>query len=103
VQFSDTVNASGEPIARIGSGAGLDVNLEECSGCRIDGWGWRDEGWGASPAPPGVMVYFATSGTHTLRVQTREDGVSFDQIVISADAYLHAAPGPAKRDDTIFE
>jgi hypothetical protein len=103
VQFSDSVNASGEPIARIGSSAGLDVNLEECSGCGIDGWGWRDEGWGASPPPRGVAVYFAASGTHTLRVQTREDGVSFDQIVISADAYLHAPPGPAKRDDTIFE
>jgi hypothetical protein len=48
-------------------------------------------------------VYFSSSGPHTLRIQTREDGVSIDQVVISGDAYLHAPPGAAKRDNTIFE
>jgi len=103
LQFSDSADASGRAIARIGSATGLDVNLEECSGCGLDGWGWRDQGWGASPAPRGAPVYFTTSGPHTLRMQTREDGVSVDQIVLSADFYLHAPPGPAKRDNTIFE
>lgn len=93
----------GHRLRSHGSNRGLSVNLEECSGCGVDGWGWRDNGWGTSPAPPGTMIYFAGSGTHTLRVQTREDGVSFDQIVISADVYLDAPPGPAKRDNTIFE
>ena len=103
LQFSDSIDASGSALARIGSIRGLDVNLEECSGCGIDGWGWRDNGWGTAPAPPGTLVYFSTSGSHTLRIQTREDGVSVNQIVISADTYLDAAPGPAKRDNTIFE
>jgi hypothetical protein len=103
LQFSDSVNASGTAIARIGSRSGLDVNLEECAGCGLDGWGWRDDGWGASPAPRGTVVYFATTGSHTLRVQTREDGAAIDQIVISADVYLNSPPGPAKKDGTIFE
>jgi hypothetical protein len=103
LQFSDSADASGRAIARIGSATGLDVNLEECSGCGLDGWGWRDNGWGASPPPRGAPVYFSTSGTHTLRMQTREDGVSVDQIVISADVHLQAPPGPAKRDNTIFD
>lgn len=103
LQFSDSVNGSGDADARIGSNRGLAVNLEECSGCGVDGWGWRDDGWGSSPAPPGTLVYFAGSGTPTLRVQTREDGVSVDQIVISADTYQQAPPGPPKRDNTIFE
>ena len=45
---------------------------------------------------------FATTGLHTIRVQTREDGVSIDQIVLSARKYLTSAPGPLKNDTTIL-
>ena len=62
------------------------------------GWGWADNGWGA----PGVNIYFATSGTHTIRVQQREDGAIVDQIVLSPGAYLNAAPGGRRDDATII-
>ena len=44
---------------------------------------------------------FATSGTHTMRIQVREDGVQLDQIVLSSAQYLTAAPGGAdqRHDD----
>ena len=48
----------------------------------------------------GPLVYFATSGTHTIRVQVREDGFSIDQIVLSPDTYLTAPPGANKLDST---
>ena len=38
-------------------------------------------------------VYFATSGTQTLRIQTREDDLAVDQIVLSPFDYLSVAPG----------
>jgi hypothetical protein len=37
-----------------------------------------------------------------MRIQTREDGLSIDQIVLSAEKYLTARPGPAKNDKTIL-
>jgi hypothetical protein len=100
LQFSGTVNESGAPIARIGTTGSLDVNLEECGGCGLDGWGWQDNGWGA-PGLLGAHVRFATSGPQTVRIQRREDGISIEQIVISSATYLTTAPGPAKRDATI--
>jgi hypothetical protein len=36
-------------------------------------------------------------------VQTREDGVSVDQIVLSSEQYLNAPPGPPKNDNTILQ
>jgi hypothetical protein len=50
----------------------------------------------------GPLVYFAAGGTHTLRVQTREDGFSLDQIVLSAADYLNTSPGALKHDTTIL-
>jgi len=40
-------------------------------------------------------------GSHTVRIQVREDGVQFDQIVLSPTTYLNTAPGPASNDATI--
>ena len=37
----------------------------------------------------------------TLRIQTREDGVQIDQVVLSAATYLTVAPGPVASDTTI--
>ena len=59
-----------------------DVNLEDCSGCGQSGWGWQDNGWGSATAI-GTHVYFRNPGTHTIRIQTREDGFAIDQIVLS--------------------
>ena len=40
-------------------------------------------------------VTFQTTGTQRLRIQTRQDGVRIDQVVISPQRYLTSAPGPA--------
>ena len=100
VQFNGTVNASGSPIYRIGTTAAAEVNLEDCSGCGLSGWGWQDNGWG--PGVLGPVVYFAASGAQTLRIQVREDGLGIDQVVLSAARYLSSSPGALKNDTTIL-
>ena len=50
----------------------------------------------------GPVVYFAQSGTQRLRIQTREDGIGIDQIVLSAVRYIQKAPGVLKNDTTIL-
>jgi hypothetical protein len=92
IQFS-----SGTPYS-IGTTAGADINLENCSGCGVSGWGWQDNGWGAQLDGPNIT--FSTAGVKTMRVQTREDGTYIDQIVLSPGTYLTAAPGPLKNDNT---
>ena len=37
-----------------------------------------------------------------MRIQTREDGVSIDQVVLSASTYLTASPGQLSNDATII-
>ena len=100
VQFAGSVNASGSPIYRIGTASSAEVNVEECGGCGLAGWGWQDNGYGAGVLGP--LVYFATTGTHRLRVQTREDGIGIDQIVLSPARYLSSAPGALKNDGTLL-
>jgi hypothetical protein len=100
VQFSGTVDATGSPALRIGTTSATTMNLEEDNNAGVSGWGWQDNGWGIGVM--GTPLTFATSGLHTIRVQTREDGVSIDQIVLSARKYLTAAPGPMKNDATIL-
>jgi endonuclease/exonuclease/phosphatase family metal-dependent hydrolase len=51
---------------------------------------WQDNGYGLGVLGP--TIYFAATGTQTVRVQTREDGLSIDQIVLSPFNYLSAAP-----------
>jgi hypothetical protein len=97
VQFSDSVDASGNATFRIGSGDATVVSLEECSGCGEEGWGWNDNAYNAFAAP----IYFAKSGPQTIRVSRREDGMMIDQVVLSAEKYFSAAPGPLKNDSTI--
>jgi hypothetical protein len=71
-------------------------------------WGWVNGAyWLTQPA----TVTFATSGTHTLRIQVREEGIELDQIVLSPTTYFNAsascpntctaAPGPVTNDSTI--
>ena len=99
-QFNRAVDAGGSAIYRIGSGSAAAINLEDCSGCGLSGWGWQDTGWGTDVLGP--VVYFETTGPQTLRIQTREDGLSIDQIVISPSAYLTSRPGGARNDATIL-
>jgi hypothetical protein len=100
VQFSGSVTASGAPVYRIGTTDATVVNLEDCSGCGISGWGWQDNGWGAGVFGP--LVYFNSTGTHTLRIQSREDGLAIDHVVLSAVRYLNSSPGALRNDATIL-
>ena len=96
-QFSDAVNAQGAAIHRIGTTNAIFVNLQSCNGCPLAGWGWID---GAYWLTQQVTVRFASAGTHTLRVQTREDGVQLDEVVLSPSAYLSSSPGVVINDYT---
>jgi hypothetical protein len=96
VQFSDSIDAGGNPVWRIHSTDGTPVSLEDCSGCGDQGWGWNDNGYGT----PGTPVIFATSGWHTIRIQQREDGIAIDQIVLSSSKWANTAPGANKNDET---
>jgi regulation of enolase protein 1 (concanavalin A-like superfamily) len=100
VQFSGTIDAQGNAIYRIGTTSSAEFNLESCRGCGVAGWGWEDNGWGSGVLGP--LLYFATTGPQRIRLQTREDGLSFDQIVLSASRFLNGAPGPEKFDATIL-
>lgn len=99
VQFSGAKDAAGNPVYQLGTTSALAVNLEECSGCGVSGWGWEDDGWGAVNRN-GTTLRFPEGGRQIIRIQTREDGVSLDQVVLSAEKYLTTRPGAAKNDTT---
>jgi phosphatidylserine/phosphatidylglycerophosphate/cardiolipin synthase-like enzyme len=100
VQFSKALTPTGAAAWRIGTASATEVVLEDCNGCGLSGWGWQDNGWGVGMLGP--LVYFETTGPQTIRIQTREDGVSIDQILLSRDRFLNTAPGSLKNDGTIF-
>ena len=90
VQTSDTVDTNGSPIFRVGTSSATRVNLQDCSGCSVSGWGWQDNGFGTGVLGPALR--FATGGVQTIRIQAREDGVSIDQVVLSPATYFTRAP-----------
>jgi glucose/arabinose dehydrogenase len=100
VQFSGSVTASGTPVYRIGSTSATQIVLEECGGCPMSGWGWQDNGYGAGVLGP--AIYFAMTGPQTIRIQGREDGISIDQVVLSAGDYITQSPGALRNDATIL-
>jgi hypothetical protein len=100
VQFSGAVAQNGAALYAIGTTAGAEVNLEEGPSAGVSGWGWQDNGYGVGVLGP--LVYFATTGTQTIRIQQREDGMSVDQIVLSPSRFLSVAPGLHKNDATIL-
>ena len=97
VQFSDAQDASKAAIYRINTTTAATVVLQEVDNGPISGWGWADQGWNGN----GINIYFAASGTHTIRVQQREDGAMIDQIILSPNKYLASPPGAQNRDTTI--
>ena len=100
LQFSGSVD-TGVPAYRIGTTSGIEVNLADCNGCRLSGWGWQDNGFGAGVL--GAAIQFERSGAQTIRVQVKQDGFSIDQIVLSADKFFVVAPGALRHDTTIIE
>ncbi len=90
VQFSGSVTSSKTATYRIGTTSATEVNLEECKGCGLNGWQWQDNGWGSGILGP--TIYFATTGTQKVRIQTREDGLSIDRVLLSPSTYLKTRP-----------
>ena len=100
-QFSTSLNILGQAAYRIGTSSAVELNLEDCSGCGLQGWGWQDDGWGINLLGP--TIFFQTTGPQTVRIQTREDGISIDQIVLSSYGFLYSSPGFLKNDSTILQ
>jgi hypothetical protein len=98
VQFSDAL-VNGSSAFRVNTTSGLLVNLAtNGSGSSLAAWGWQNTAyWLSQP----TTFTFGTSGMHTLRIQVREDGAQFDQIVLSPGTYLQSPPGAASGDTTI--
>jgi len=99
VQFDGSVNASRVAVNRIGTANAAAIILEEGNGAGVSGWGWNDDGYGTLGGP----VYFATSGLQTMRVQQREDGIMWDQVVLSSHTYLSKRPGTTRADTVIVD
>jgi hypothetical protein len=99
IQFNDSVDAGGAPAMQVGTSSSAEVILQNGpTGGANQSWGWADNGWGVA----GATIYFATTGTHTLRIQQREDGAIVDQIVLSPNTYLTTPPGGRQNDGTIL-
>jgi endo-1,3-1,4-beta-glycanase ExoK len=98
VQFSDSVTNTGSAIHRIGTTSAMTAVLQSCTGSVVHGWGWTDNGW----CSLGANVRFQKTGTHTIRIQVRQDGLSIDQMVLSPQTYLTKAPGKTANDTTIL-
>jgi hypothetical protein len=101
VQFSGSVSSTGSSLWRIGTSSSTIVALEDCGGCELAGWGWQDNASGGRDVL-GPLVYFAATGPQRLRIQRREDGFRFDQVVLSAVEYLNVPPGDVRNDATIL-
>lgn len=97
VQLSDAL-VGVAAVHRIGTTSGIPLNLQDCSNCSIDGWGWQDGAFWNAEVP---AITWSYGGLHTVRVQVREDGVRLDQIVLSPSRYLTSSPR-AVRNDTIL-
>jgi hypothetical protein len=101
VQFSNARTGDepdDRPVARIGSTEALTITLEDCTSCGLSGWGWQDGATGYKVAGP-VIPLFLDHDT-TIRIQTREDGISIDQIALVP--YRTGAPGFLKDDTNIY-
>jgi hypothetical protein len=100
VQFSGSVRASGAPTFRIGTTSATTVQLSDCGTCALSNWGWQDNGYGVNKLGP--LVQFKETGLQTVRIQTREDGFSIDQIVLSPQNFRSTSPGSLRNDTTIL-
>jgi hypothetical protein len=100
--YNDSLFAQFDNVAdaRIGTTSARSINLEEDAGVGLSGFGWQDDGYGRGVLGPAVV--FERTGLQTIRLQPREDGLLIDQIVLSPETYLRAAPGATKDDTTIL-
>src|SRR5262249_47390761 len=92
-------SANGATVYPLNSSSGLLVNLAtDSTASSLNNWGWQNGAYWLSQA---TTITFASTGTHTMRIQVREDGVQFDQIVLSPSQFFSSAPGPPGGDTTI--
>lgn len=98
IQFTNSVNASGQPIYRTGTTGAMIYSVEDCSGAGLSGWGWQEPDTYSSCGSAGPTIRFAGT-TARIRVQIRQDGLTIDQIVIAAAS--SPRPGALKNDTTI--
>jgi hypothetical protein len=82
----------------IGTTAAATVTLEDCTSCGVASWGWQDNGLNSL----GANITFTTSGPQTIRIQTREDGLAIDQVILSPARFLTTSPGALKNDTAIY-
>ena len=68
VQFENGVQVGGQSRYAIGTTDALSINLEECSGCGVSGWGWRDERWGDTRTAAPVLLRFPPGGWTRVRL-----------------------------------
>jgi hypothetical protein len=97
VQFTNSL-VNGSPGYRIGSTSALNVTLERCENCGVSGWGWSNSAYWLTQT---TVVTFPTDGTQKMRIQTREDGVEIDHVVLSPAMFMSAPPGSPTNDTTI--
>jgi hypothetical protein len=98
VQFSDAL-VNGSPAYPLNTTSALLVNLAtDGTASSLRDWGWQN---GAYWLNQPTTVTFATSGSHRMRIQVREDGVLIDQIVLSPERYRTRAPGSVSADTVI--
>ena len=100
MQFGGSVTSTGVPKWRIGTTTATWFSLEDFAGQGNFNWMWNDNGYGQTVT--GEDVWFATTGTQTLRLQQREDGIIIDQIVVSPTMFYSQRPGLPKGDSTIY-
>jgi len=97
-QLSDATSSTGASLYALGSVNALTLNLQFSNGAKLNGWGWVDDAyWLSQPS----TISFSGAGVHRLRLQTREDGVQIDQVVLSPATYLSASPGQKSGDSTV--
>jgi hypothetical protein len=98
LQFSDA-SSNGTPMYPMNTTSGLLVNLAtDGTASSLNAWGWVNSAYWLNQV---TTLTFASDGTHTVRVQVREDGVELDQIVLSPRTYSAGPPGPVTNDSTI--
>jgi hypothetical protein len=98
-QFSDALDNNGAAAFGVGTTGGLAINLAtDATGTSLSSWGWQDGAYWLSQV---ATVKFSSTGSHTLRIQTREDGVQIDQVVLSASTFLTSAPGSVSQDTKV--
>jgi serine/threonine-protein kinase len=94
VQLSEALDGEGREIAPLGSGRSVVLQLWAGEN-RTPERGWTGHDQYREQTPRAAAEYqfsYKTTGEKTLRVLVNEGGTGFDQIVISAEKFVEAAP-----------